>query len=272
MVLVTGEPELTESVRSALTGRHRVTEVPDLVEGLDRCHRSEVGLLVVVRPAQGLDLGRLRQLVDRGDPPAPLLGIVPAEHVGDRRALTAMRLRYLPAPLDARELLTVVEQLDGHRRRTRTWLGDVCIDHDLREVTRAGSLVPLTRREFDLLDALQHNRGIVLSKDQLLDAVWGSQAYNPNVVEVAISSLRRKLERIGPRIIKTVHGVGYVCVGEVDEGPPLHGLLERRRDLLAERQRLLAERDALRARARALRSADDEGLDDPADGAEVERA
>ena len=59
---------------------------------------------------------------------------------------------------------------------------------------------------------LVRHRGAVLSKSQLLTQVWGYDAYDPNVVEVHISALRRKLEAHGPRIIHTVHGLGYRLV------------------------------------------------------------
>ena len=58
--------------------------------------------------------------------------------------------------------------------------------------------------------ALGRNAGRVLSKGQLLADVWGFADYDPNVVEVAMSGLRRKLESRGPRLVQTVRGVGYV--------------------------------------------------------------
>ena len=64
--------------------------------------------------------------------------------------------------------------------------------------------------EFDLLVTLGRNAGRVLSKGQLLADVWGFADYDPNVVEVAMSALRRKLESHGPRLVHTLRGVGYV--------------------------------------------------------------
>ena len=63
--------------------------------------------------------------------------------------------------------------------------------------------------ELRLLAFFVRHRGLVLSKPQLLTQVWGYDAYDPNVVEVHVSALRRKLEQAGPRIIHTVHGLGY---------------------------------------------------------------
>jgi two-component system OmpR family response regulator len=60
-----------------------------------------------------------------------------------------------------------------------------------------------------LLAFLVRHRGQALSKDQLLTQVWGYDAYDPNLVEVHVSALRRKLEHSGPRVIQTVRGIGY---------------------------------------------------------------
>ncbi|MGO9955497.1 MAG: winged helix-turn-helix domain-containing protein [Solirubrobacteraceae bacterium] len=87
--------------------------------------------------------------------------------------------------------------------------GELLIDEDEGLVTRAGVPVTLTTTELRLLAFLTHHRGQALSKDQLLTQVWGYDAYDPNLVEVHISALRRKLERTGPRLIETVRGIGY---------------------------------------------------------------
>ena len=63
--------------------------------------------------------------------------------------------------------------------------------------------------ELRLLAYLVRQRGLVLSKHQLLTQIWGYEAYDPNVVEVHVSALRRKLETRGPRIVETVRGLGY---------------------------------------------------------------
>jgi len=88
-------------------------------------------------------------------------------------------------------------------------VGDVLIDESEGLVTRAGVPVALTATELRLLAFLARHRGQTLSKDQLLTQVWGYDAYDPNLVEVHMSALRRKLERAGPRVIETVRGIGY---------------------------------------------------------------
>ncbi len=89
-------------------------------------------------------------------------------------------------------------------------IGDLLIDDGARTVVRNGTVLDLTRTEYDLLSVLAQHPGQVLSKVQLLTQVWGFDAYDVNLVEVHMSSLRRKLEAEGPRLIQTVRGVGYV--------------------------------------------------------------
>jgi len=76
-----------------------------------------------------------------------------------------------------------------------------------------GERVDLTKREFDLLAVLAENAGVVLSRQRLLELVWGYDFdVDTNVADVFISYLRRKLERDGlPRVIHTVRGIGYCC-------------------------------------------------------------
>jgi DNA-binding response OmpR family regulator len=92
-------------------------------------------------------------------------------------------------------------------------VGDLVVDDGARTVVRGGVPLELTRTEYDLLVMLVQHVGRVLSKTQLLTQVWGFDAYDPNLVEVHMSALRRKLEATGPRLIHTVRGAGYVLRG-----------------------------------------------------------
>jgi DNA-binding response OmpR family regulator len=99
-------------------------------------------------------------------------------------------------------------------------VGDLVVDPAARSVRMAGREVELTRREFELLEVLARNPGIVLSRDRLLELVWGYDwAADGNVVDVFVSYLRRKLEAEGePRMIQTVRGVGFVLRAPDGEG------------------------------------------------------
>jgi len=89
-------------------------------------------------------------------------------------------------------------------------VGDLVVEEDAHAVYRNGSPIDLTHREFLLLTMLARHPNRVLNREVLMDRLWGHEAVTPNTIEVHISSLRRKLEGHGPRLIFTVRRVGYV--------------------------------------------------------------
>ena len=119
---------------------------------------------------------------------------------------------YVTKPFSPRELLARVRAV---LRRAETWLeepelalGDVVVRRDAREATVAGVPVRLTSKEFDLLTILLGNPDRVLSRELLLDRVWGlAFPGGTRTVDMHVSSLRRKLGR--PELVRTVRGVGY---------------------------------------------------------------
>ncbi|HBL26341.1 MAG TPA: DNA-binding response regulator, partial [Acidobacteria bacterium] len=129
---------------------------------------------------------------------------------------------YLTKPFDMMELLARVEAL---LRRARTPLadalgsyafGDVVVDFRRAEVTRGGQPLPLAALELKLLRYLVEHRGKVISRDELLDRVWGYDATaQTRTVDVHVASLRQKVEPLPsrPRFILTVHGLGYKFAG-----------------------------------------------------------
>ena len=94
--------------------------------------------------------------------------------------------------------------------------GDLRLDVGRRQVIYGDTPVELTKREFDLLQYLLENKGLVISRETLLDRVWGyDYAGETNVVDVYIRFLRSKIdERFGTKLIATVRGVGYVIRDE----------------------------------------------------------
>jgi two-component system, OmpR family, response regulator len=92
--------------------------------------------------------------------------------------------------------------------------GDLVLDEERWTVHRAGTPVDLSPTEFRLLACLLRNQGTVLSKTQLLRNVWGrGYTGHPQVVETYVSYLRRKLGQLGPPLIYTCRGAGYVLRG-----------------------------------------------------------
>jgi DNA-binding response OmpR family regulator len=101
----------------------------------------------------------------------------------------------------------------------RLKLGELVVDRAARQVSMAGEPVSLSPREFAVLDVLASRAGSVVTKDELLRAVWGDeQAATRNAVEVYVGYLRRKLDAVGAgTIVRTVRGHGYLAsTGEID--------------------------------------------------------
>lgn len=166
-----------------------------------------------VRLATGPDGYSTARLL-RSQSNLPIIMLTAADTVAERlEGFEAGADDYLIKPFSMAELLARVEALlrrSGRLTSAVRQVGDVIIDDAARTVIRAGEKMDLTRTEFDLLTVLAKHPGQVLSKVQLLTQVWGFDAYDVNLVEVHMSSLRRKLEAHGPRLIQTVRGVGYV--------------------------------------------------------------
>jgi two-component system, OmpR family, response regulator MprA len=122
---------------------------------------------------------------------------------------------YLVKPFEREELLARLRALLRRRPpRGSAFLvaGDLRLNPDTHEVFRGERRLDLTAREFELLEHLMRNERIVVSRQALLDEVWGYHPFaETNTVDVFISTLRRKLEADGnPRILHTVRGAGYV--------------------------------------------------------------
>ncbi|MBU9762392.1 response regulator transcription factor [Mycobacterium sp. TNTM28] len=148
----------------------------------------------------------------------PICVLSARDTVNDRIAgLEAGADDYLTKPFDLGELVARLNALlrrTAHTERppdTMT-VGPLTIDTARRLVFVAGDRVDLTKREFDLLAVLAENAGVVLSRQRLLELVWGYDFdVDTNVADVFISYLRRKLEKPDvPRVIHTVRGIGYV--------------------------------------------------------------
>lgn len=120
---------------------------------------------------------------------------------------------YLVKPFELEELLCRVKahlRRSGRLQSSRCRAGEVVLDEKTRSATRAGADLGLTRTEYELLSVLAESPGQVLSRVQLLTRVWGFDDYPTNLVDVHISSLRRKLEAHGNRVIETIRGVGFM--------------------------------------------------------------
>ncbi|MFF8992228.1 response regulator transcription factor [Streptomyces sp. NPDC014983] len=146
----------------------------------------------------------------------PVLMLSALDQLADRVAgLQAGADDYLIKPFALQELVLRLRALLRRRPPAPTdqvRAGDLVIDPGTRGALLDGTPLALTRREFDLLEVLARNAGLVLTRDQLLDRVWGYDFdVRTDAVDTFISYLRRKLEAGGrPRILHTVRGIGFV--------------------------------------------------------------
>jgi DNA-binding response OmpR family regulator len=152
----------------------------------------------------------------RADSDVPILMLTARSETEDRvGGLDSGADDYLTKPFERKELLARIRAL-LRRRPPRgsasIEVADLTLNPDTREVSRGAREIELTNREFELLEHLMRNQRLVVSRERLLDEVWG---YDPtaatNTIDVFISNLRRKLEEGGePRLLHTKRGAGYV--------------------------------------------------------------
>jgi DNA-binding response OmpR family regulator len=216
VLVVEDDTEIAGALRRSL--RLEGYEVKLAVDGVAALEESSV----FEPDAVVLDLGlpRLdgvevaRRLRDGGD--VPILMLTARDSLEDRvTGLDSGADDYLVKPFEREELLARLRAL-LRRRPPRgsasLVVADLRLNPDTREVFRSERRIDLTTREFELLEYLMRNERLVVSRETLLDDVWGyAPLAETNTVDVFISNLRRKLESGGePRILHTVRGAGYV--------------------------------------------------------------
>jgi len=144
----------------------------------------------------------------------PVLMLTARDTVKDRvRGLDLGADDYLPKPFDIRELLARVRALlrrDKIHKSRIIRVADLEIDCAQRRVRRAGVDIPLSHREYDLLEALASHDGNVLTREMIQERVWMNEEAIPNTVNVYVGLLRKKVDAgHAVKLIQTVHGVGY---------------------------------------------------------------
>lgn len=124
---------------------------------------------------------------------------------------------YITKPFSVRELMTRIKVIFRRYAKevvpdaqSMISIGDLEIDHEKHEVRKAGEVIRLTLKEYQLLEYLAENRGKVLSRNALLDRVWGYDYFGETrTVDVHIRHLRKKIEDESGALIETIRGVGY---------------------------------------------------------------
>jgi DNA-binding response OmpR family regulator len=215
VLVIEDDPSLQATLRMGLTAEgFDVDTASTVAEALRRVEETPYTLaLVDVNLPDGSGFALCPRLKDRG---MFVVMLTARSSVPDRvHGFELGADDYVPKPFAFEEL---VARMRAVTRRGGTEgsapvlrCGDVEVFLDEQQAYRAGQPLQLTRREYDLLVFFLRNQGRVLTRDQILERVWGYDAeVGEGALDVYISYLRRKLEAYGPRLIHTVRGFGYV--------------------------------------------------------------
>lgn len=215
LLLVDDDATLAAALRRGLTAEGFDVEVAvDGTEGLWRGREGSYDLILLDIMLPGVNGYRVCAELRRSGVRTPILMLTAKDgDLDEAEALDTGADDYLRKPFSYAVLVARVHAL---LRRASLGdpapvaVGDLELDLRARRVLRAGVPVPLTAREFALLTFLVRRAGRVVTKQEILAGVWDDAFEgDPNVVEVYVARLRRKLEHDGPRSIETVRGMGY---------------------------------------------------------------
>ncbi len=216
ILVIDDDANITSFLKRALSYEGYVVDTaPDGTQGLSQALAQPPDLIVLDVMMPGMDGYEVATRLRAGGP-QPILMLTARDGVPDRvRGLDTGADDYLVKPFALDELLARVRALLRRTEpasRNRLHFSDLEIDLDSHEVRRGERLIELTSTEFELLVTFMRHPRQVLSRDNLLDTVWGlDPTTDTHVVEVYIGYLRQKLEAEGePRLIQTIRGVGYV--------------------------------------------------------------
>ncbi|MGI8461007.1 MAG: response regulator transcription factor [Solirubrobacterales bacterium] len=216
VLVVEDDEAIADAVRRALRQEgHEVRAAGDGVEALSIADEFIPDLVVLDLGLPRLDGVEVCKRL-RAESDVPILILTARSETEDRVAgLDSGADDYLVKPFELSELLARTRALMRRRPPRGTaslTVGDLRLNPDSREVWRGDREIELTNREFELLEYLLRNQRLVVSRERLLEEVWG---YDPmsmtNTIDVFISNLRRKLEEgEEPRLLHTKRGAGYV--------------------------------------------------------------
>ena len=217
ILVIEDEPKLSQHIIKALTRHnHEPSAQLDGAEGLQAALLESPDLVVLDLSLPGLDgfsvLTRLRE----AQCPARVLILTARGQVEDRiKGLKAGADDYLSKPFSMDELIARIEAI-GRRGATPSAadllkVGDLQMDVQHRRVTRAGKLIALSPREFDVLQVLMQEPGRIFSRTELCERIWHrDHEYDTRTVEIFITRLRKKVDAgVATPLIHTLRFAGY---------------------------------------------------------------
>jgi len=224
ILVVEDDRAVQKALKRLFEGESLAVEITsDGKAGLDAFRRSTPSAVVLDLRLPAMSGRDVCQEIKRQSPAVPVIVLSAASDVTDKVLLLELGADdYVTKPFSPRELLARVRA--ALRRNTRINSGDVAgfdgvsVDFTKMEVVRDGETIGMTAQEFKTLKFLLQNAERVITRDELLNEVWGYQNYpSTRTVDNHILKLRQKLERdpANPAHFRTVHGVGYKFVREI---------------------------------------------------------
>jgi DNA-binding response OmpR family regulator len=215
VVIIEDEAPIASAIAARLRSEgYRAEIAHDGLAGIDLCERVRPDIVVLDLMLPGLDGLEVCQRIQH-DRAVPVLMLTARDSETDLLVGLAVGADdYMTKPFSARELVARVNAILRRVERTAAepptsplHIGDIEIDPSSRRVRHRGELVHLTPTEFDLLLHLASRPGVVTTREQMLNSVWGyTDGSGARTVDSHVRALRRKL---GDDIVRTVHGVGY---------------------------------------------------------------
>lgn len=226
ILLVEDEAGLADSLKTEFELEDmRVLVAGDGEAALDmfRSNEAQINLILLDWMLPKLDgFSVLRRI--RRTSQVPVIMLTARDYIGDKVAgLTGGADDYITKPFEMEELIARVDVPLRHSQpavadQTVYQIADLTVDTDAKRVERAGQIVALTQREYELLVELAANQDEACSRGDLLDAVWGADFEGqPNILDVYVRSLRAKVDPQDAtlKLIHTVRGVGYMLSANV---------------------------------------------------------
>lgn len=225
ILIIEDEKQIARFIELELQHEGYSTETAyDGRDGLKAVERngSDLVLLDIMLPGiNGMEVcRRIRQFSE-----VPIIMLTARDEVTDKvMGLDLGANDYITKPFAIEELLARIRNAlrkkgQPSQPQKNLVVGDLRMDMSKHQVVKANETIDLTKKEYDLLEYLLRNKGIVLTRDQILENVWGyDYAGDTNVVDVYIRYLRSKVDGTHDvKLIQTVRGVGYVLREEEDE-------------------------------------------------------